>query len=918
MRFTITPLRKRPPAEVLLWSEPSTWDSGSVPVEGDIVSIPPGKTVVLDTTTEDLSGLMVYGTLQADPTVDVGIISNYIEVMPTGEFAIGTSAEAYTKKATITLNGPIEDFTLRSEDNGLDSEGKQRALRVMQGGKLRLFGNPPETVKTTLNAHANAGATSFTLAEEPSWNTGDTIAIAPTDFNDVQQTEFFTLSAGSFASSIWTSESLTNDRWGVLQYPTDTTVNGNAMSLTQDAFTPAVDSCPTVLDQRAEVVNLTRNIVIQSVSDAIWDASGWGAHTMVMGLNSTAQLRGVQFIRGGQERRMGRYAFHWHMLSYTQYVENGSPGGEYLGDAVDGDHFLEKCSMVHSANRAVTIHGTCGAKIFDTVAADIKGHAFFFEDGSEERNIMSGCVALNVKAPAEPMKLHDERASGFWLTNPLNKITHNIGADCVGRGLWNSFADTPFGLSRNASGADGSGLITPRFLVIDEFDDNTGHSCAETGIATSFEVTSEAGDTGNARYLQRYGDQEHRFFMHRNKIWKNRAGGYLNRVMMARYVDWTASDNDGIGFFGAALGTDTPAIMSGTLAVASSLNSVTPHNETRTRAFASYHFELAIVGVTVLNFPYVSGILSGNRQSFYGGGAIDLSDLYTDSIGIRTIRNTGWRLINSHPGYLTPPPYFDGGQLIFENEGRYWSIPAATIDHYGYWGPSGSYTLVDDPFFTHDAVTSSIAPATTHVATDHIQYGIGRFAFDTPGSVNLTDEILHMERLNLTTTSTVVGEHLLGPRADTLALENFRHFNVSKGGLYRLNVSSDPLPTSSISLRTKNFYRDDDYYILGLPFDGGFSVSGRIQSGFLSNPSVANGDLRELVASGTNLDSVINDPDGITMWHDTGNNTVWLKHKGGLIWPYAIDPAVPGDPGLLDYANNNINREQRIYIDRVV
>ena len=159
MQYTITPRRKRPS---FLWSEAATWAAGSVPVEGEVVTIPQGQTVILDTTTADLSGLKIYGTLQADPTVDVGITSNYVEVWPTGELAIGTSAAAYTNNATITLNGPIEDFTERTGiDNGLDSPGVERALRVMPGGKLRLFGNPPETVKTTLNASAAAGTSSL-------------------------------------------------------------------------------------------------------------------------------------------------------------------------------------------------------------------------------------------------------------------------------------------------------------------------------------------------------------------------------------------------------------------------------------------------------------------------------------------------------------------------------------------------------------------------------------------------------------------------------------------------------------------------------------------------------------------------------------------------------------------------------------
>ena len=43
------------------WSEPSTW-GGDVPVAGSSVTIPAGKTVLLDTETAPLDGLMIHGT----------------------------------------------------------------------------------------------------------------------------------------------------------------------------------------------------------------------------------------------------------------------------------------------------------------------------------------------------------------------------------------------------------------------------------------------------------------------------------------------------------------------------------------------------------------------------------------------------------------------------------------------------------------------------------------------------------------------------------------------------------------------------------------------------------------------------------------------------------------------------------------
>src|SRR5690606_32457687 len=144
------------------------------------------------------------------------------------------------------------------------------------------------------------------------------IAVSITDFHGVGQTEVLTLARDTARNSMVTTTGLATFRWGRLQYPVDTVVNGSGMSLTPGPFTPSDSETPTVLDERAEVVNLTRRIVIQGADDAAWANNGFGVHVMVMGANSRAQVDGVEFVRCGQRRAMGRYPFHWHMLSYNE------------------------------------------------------------------------------------------------------------------------------------------------------------------------------------------------------------------------------------------------------------------------------------------------------------------------------------------------------------------------------------------------------------------------------------------------------------------------------------------------------------------------------------------------------------------------------------------------------------------------
>lgn len=884
------------------WSDPTTWSGGVVPQANDNVFIEAGQTVVLDTTTPPLDQLRIEGTLVADPLVDVGVTANTIEVMGTGTLQVGTESEPYTQTATFTLTGPRGTHTPRAEDGGLDNDGVQRAIRVENGGSLKLFGATPAVLQTKLAAHAPAASTTFTLADPVAWRAGDRVAVSITDFFGVGQTEILTVAADTTGAAMQTTSGIQTSRWGLLQYPTDTTVGGSAVSLSPGAFTPASTSTATVLDERAEVVNLSRRIVIQGADDADWTNQGFGVHVMVMGRTSTAQVRGVEFRRCGQRGAMGRYPFHWHMLSYTAANAAGQGGGQYLGDVEGANHFLTNSSIWNSENRAVTIHGTCGVTVQGTFAVDIKGHAFFLEDGSEQRNTLSGCVAMKVRDPGNGrrLKLHDEDASGFWLTNPDNTIVGNSASDCSGRGLWNSFATRCFGLSRNAA-------IEPIYIVIRQFDDNTGHSNGAQGLMTDNIVLDEAGTIGGQRYLERYtAGQVTEFFMRRNKTWKNNQGGYQNRVMRAQYLDWTAADNNGRDFQGSSLGG---ALMSGTLLIGKSLNSATPFVEPRRTALASYHHQMDFVNITAVNYPYVAPTMTPGGQFVYGGGVFDSSDLYTYSVGLGSYRNTGWRLINSHAGYLTPAPYFDGFPLqVGPNLYRYWSLPGAVWDPHGYWGPAGNYVAHDHPFYTYGLSSSvPVAPAgTQRVSTPDPFYGVDLIVVDHDQQFGSSLRVMRVGRLN--NSNVEIAEHTVGAPSQSVFFSGMRHFTLAKNGRYRMTFPGESLPTTSLTMELYNAYRATDSFLLGLPWPGNIPVGGKVQSGYGVDPStgVAQGRLRYFSRTGNSIADVLASPTGSVIWQDTANNTVWMKHVGGLNW--VID-AYHGGPE----SDTNLARPQLLY-----
>ena len=854
-----------PPTTTALWSDPTSWPSNAVPGAGENVLVPAGTSMLLDVDTASLGSLMIDGALVASDELDTSITATNIMIRDGGVLQIGSSAAPHAHRATITLTGARGVHVARAEDGGLDNDGAARGLHVRDGGTLILVGRTPARTKTKLDAHAQAGATTFTLADNVQWQAGDQVAVSITDFYGVGETEVLTLATDTqSAPTMTTTTPLQSFRWGRLQYPIDDPVNGSAMSLEPGPFTPASSGTPLVLDERAEVVNLSRNIVIQGADDADWNQFGFGAHVMVMGLGSVAQVDGVEIRRCGQRQAMGRYPFHWHMLSY-------GGNGAYRGDAAPGSQFLRNSSVHDSQNRAVTIHGTCGVEVHATYAVDILGHAFFFEDGPERRNQVTDCVAMKVRNPAQPIKLHDNEASGFWLVNPDNTVARNSASDCRGHGLWNSFALSCFGLSRNVD-------MNPNDLGVHVFDDNVGHSCGMRGIQTAMVVTNEAGSTAAEYYEHDLGDAA----LHRNVIWKNH-NGYRNRVRQPQYVAWTAADNSGIDFFGDVRSGST---LRDALVIGSSLNNATPFNDPHRRAIASYHFHLDIVDLTAVNYAYTGHTIASNGHKVYGGGVLELSDLYLNPIALQTQRATGWRLINSFAGYRTPSAWFDPYPVSHPGGDRHWSISGALWDPHGYWGPAGNYLVPDDPFYRHGLSSYQMAaPGQGNgLSTPHRFFGLGHITPGENGSMWALScpEAVRLERLNAN--GAVVGQHVIGDAATTL-LFRFKHFGVQQGGRYRMVLPTLNPPNDYFNLTVDNGWRADDWFVIGLPWAGNWPVAGRIDSGNAGGSltwSLQQGITRLLHSSGTSLADVLADPTGETMWQDSQNDLVWVKHVGGL------------------------------------
>ncbi|MGL4573536.1 MAG: G8 domain-containing protein, partial [Burkholderiaceae bacterium] len=635
------------------WSSPATW-GGTKPGANAVVLIPAGKKILLDENTPDLAGLTIDGELMFEEGKTLELQADYI--MLAGSLHVGSSSAPYTGNATITLNA--------ADTNQNISSMGTRGILVM-GGKLNLFGKAPQTLFTKITDHVASGTTTLPLTQTTGWKAGDQIIVGPTDYYGVNPTERLQL-ASVGATQITTSSGIAKSRWGKLQYLT-----ASGMSLTPTNFVPRVAGTPTVLDQRAVVGNLTRNVVVQGANDSAWTTQGFGAQVMVMGQSSVTNINGVELRRMGQAGKFGRYPIHFHQLSYDA-------AGNLLPTA--GARRVTGSSVWDSKNRCITIHGTNDVTLDGNICYDIAGHAVFLEDAVERRNIITNNLVLKVRKPATPLidsdkDLFTRGPSGFWLTNPDNIVKGNIAGDAQGNGYWMAFPKTPLGINKSVA-------IRPQHLKFGVFDDNVAHSNNKIGIQLDWVPFNDAGETQPEKYIptsdegaDRYDANRVRFALNRITTYKNRESGFWNRVSWPDYSEWISADNVGVSFAGAG---DDGRIRRA-LVVGTSLNNANTWAQVDANspvvAFASYHSTFDMADNAVVNFPFVAGKSSG---------AFRTDDYYITAVDKGLVRNPNNHLIGSHPGYRYPVQ-------TQEN----WTLAGALWDPHGYWGAAGNFWTYD-------------------------------------------------------------------------------------------------------------------------------------------------------------------------------------------------------------------------------
>ncbi len=413
----------------------------------DDVTIAAGEEYTIDQDVE-MGVLNVMGKLRCPAGGQYTIKAAGIMVMGTGSiFECGNETQRFEGRLVIKLKG----------GRSLGAADGERAFSVMGNGILKLYGRNKNFGFQKISRNVEAGDKVVYLSSPVNWNAGEKLILGPTGFNPLEAETRIIESVAADGLAVVVTTPFAYKHTGVTK-------------------NYAAQGKNWLLDERAEVAVLDRNIVVTAEGDeATLDNEKFGGHIMVMA-SAKAYVDGVELSRLGQLGKMGRYPFHWHLA------------GDVPGQ------FIRNSSIHDSYQRCVTIHGTNGATVENNVCFNHFGHGYFLENGNEVNNVIAGNLGmLTRRVPAgkgllasDMGPIKNPRFSGpstFWITNPANIVRNNVASGAEGSGFWMSFSDRlrcPAGASCEFAADPAQANVFPSRTATLEYSGNVAHS-AEVG-----------------------------------------------------------------------------------------------------------------------------------------------------------------------------------------------------------------------------------------------------------------------------------------------------------------------------------------------------------------------------------------------------------------------------------------------------
>jgi len=416
------------------WSSTDTWGGEFIPINGETAYVTNAD--VLVDINFDLNTLVIEnGSIVFEDGIRDYNLSAKNILVKNGEFNIGKENAPFQKQFTLTLKGDNKDPALPIFGN--------KVLAVMEG-TLQIFGKEKTPSYALLNKTVKKGENQIKLNTAINWEINDEIVIASSSHiaNEAERRKIISIDRTNSNEPIITIDtSLNFDHYGEIETYTLNEIND-------------------VFDMRAEIINLTRNVVIQGDESSTQNL--YGVHIMLasmkMGLKSTmGKISNLEVRRAGQAFQLGRYPIHFHMI--------GDVPGSYV----------KNCAIHDTFNRGLTIHAVNEFVVENNVAFNVMGHTFFIEDAVETNNIIRNNVGILTRASFSLLNT-DCTPATFWITNPSNFIEKNRAAGSEAYGFWMDFPVSATGLNAGLSN------FCPRGMPLGSFKDNVSHSNGKYGM----------------------------------------------------------------------------------------------------------------------------------------------------------------------------------------------------------------------------------------------------------------------------------------------------------------------------------------------------------------------------------------------------------------------------------------------------
>lgn len=419
------------------WSDPTVWKNGTIPSHGSEILINPKHTITLDVTT-NVSGIFIdkLAALNIDPKKNISIQTNK-SVKVSGRLLMKPSSVCIHSLTFVDINETLLKGKI------LDQESEDTGLWIEDSGTVELVGTN-KTAWLNLADSAKTGDTFVTLKAAPiGWKIGDELSITPTDVID---NESFYSSFDEVKIKSIKGSTIYLERPLKFNHP-KTTINGRILT--------------------AEVLNLTRNVVIQGTGDGTSSPETNGrAHIMFKMSKSKPIISNVLIKHMGPRRRngsttekiIGRYGLHFHMcgidLSGTIvkgvvikdcgshcYVPHASHGITFK-DCISYNSF--NCSYwwdLPPDNGIDPINNTNNVLFDNCVSAKLSADPSFrgyrlanFMLGSGLGNEVRNCVAVGNRGTSGAAGYIWPESSNYtdnlWIFN-VNNVAHNNATDGI-------------------------------------------------------------------------------------------------------------------------------------------------------------------------------------------------------------------------------------------------------------------------------------------------------------------------------------------------------------------------------------------------------------------------------------------------------------------------------------------------------